>query len=115
LDGAGTDGDGSGAGPPLDLEVAPPVPLVDLADETERRAVTRLAVVESGSTGPSSDYVRMYLKEIGKVSLLTGEQEVDLARRVESGLYAAERLAAIKERGALDGVVDDPRALQKSV
>src|SRR5581483_269146 len=36
--------------------------------------------------------VRMYLKEIGRVPLLTAEEEVDLARRVEAGLFASEKL-----------------------
>ena len=40
----------------------------------------------------SVDSVRAYLKEIGKVALLNAEQEVDLAKRIEAGLYAAERL-----------------------
>ena len=40
----------------------------------------------------SVDSVRAYLKEIGKIALLTAEQEVDLAKRIEAGLYAAERL-----------------------
>jgi RNA polymerase primary sigma factor len=40
----------------------------------------------------SADSVRAYLKEIGKVALLTAGQEVDLAKRVEAGLYAAERV-----------------------
>jgi RNA polymerase primary sigma factor len=109
-------GDRGGSGPApraaIDLD-APPVPLVNLDDEGERRAVTRLAVVESGGSGPSSDYVRMYLKEIGKVSLLTGEQEVDLARRVEAGLYAAERLTAIKDQGGVAEVGEDTRLLQR--
>jgi RNA polymerase primary sigma factor len=38
------------------------------------------------------DSVRAYLQEIGKVALLTAEQEVQLAQRIEAGLYAAERL-----------------------
>ncbi|MGH2705736.1 MAG: RNA polymerase sigma factor RpoD [Actinomycetota bacterium] len=41
---------------------------------------------------PTNDPVRMYLKEIGKVPLLTAEQEVDLAMRIEAGLMAEEML-----------------------
>jgi len=41
---------------------------------------------------PTNDPVRMYLKEIGKVPLLTAEQEVDLAMRIEAGLLAEEML-----------------------
>jgi len=44
-----------------------------------------------GETG-SFDPVRMYLKEIGKVSLLTAPQEVNLAKRIEAGVLAEERL-----------------------
>jgi len=46
------------------------------------------------SDGGSFDPVRMYLKEIGKVPLLTGPQEVTLAKRIEAGVLAAERLEA---------------------
>ena len=42
---------------------------------------------------PTSDPVRMYLKDIGKVPLLTAEEEVDLAKRVEAGVFASEKLA----------------------
>jgi RNA polymerase primary sigma factor len=48
---------------------------------------------DRGDTG-TFDPVRMYLKEIGKVSLLTAEQEVTLAKRLEAGVQAAERLEA---------------------
>ncbi|GAA1820339.1 hypothetical protein GCM10009682_45840 [Luedemannella flava] len=47
----------------------------------------------------SADSVRAYLKQIGKVPLLNAEQEVDLAKRIEAGLYAAERLRAAEEEG----------------
>ena len=41
---------------------------------------------------PSADLVRVYLNEIGKVSLLTAADEVELAKRIEAGLYAAHLL-----------------------
>ncbi|MGH2720999.1 MAG: RNA polymerase sigma factor RpoD [Actinomycetota bacterium] len=46
---------------------------------------------------PTNDPVRMYLKEIGKVPLLTAEQEVSLAMRIEAGLAAEEMLHAPKK------------------
>src|SRR3954462_2239502 len=44
----------------------------------------------------STDLVRVYLNTIGKTALLTAEQEVELAKRIEAGLYA-ERLLAEKK------------------
>jgi RNA polymerase primary sigma factor len=45
----------------------------------------------------SADSVRAYLKQIGKVPLLNAEQEVELAKRIEAGLYATERLRTAEE------------------
>ena len=45
-----------------------------------------------GEVGISTDLVRAYLKEIGKVPLLTAELEVELAQRIEAGLFAAEKI-----------------------
>ncbi|MFJ8542068.1 RNA polymerase sigma factor [Streptomyces sp. NPDC093586] len=42
--------------------------------------------------GPSSDLFRQYLREIGRIPLLSAAEEVDLARRVEAGLFAEEKL-----------------------
>jgi RNA polymerase primary sigma factor len=53
------------------------------------------------SSGGSSDPVRMYLKEIGKAKLLTGAEEVVLARCVTLGLGATARLAKCEEESAL--------------
>ncbi len=53
-----------------------------------------------------TDLVRQYLTEIGRVPLLTAEQEVDLAKRVEAGLYAEELLARERPDGA---PLDDAR------
>jgi RNA polymerase primary sigma factor len=65
---------------------------------------------ESGSFDP----VRMYLKEIGKVSLLTAEQEVTLAKRIEAGVQAEERLEtntngamSAEQRAGEEAVVED--------
>src|SRR5437870_12504796 len=44
---------------------------------------------------PTNDPVRMYLKEIGKVPLLTAAQEVDLAMRIEGGEFATELVTSI--------------------
>jgi RNA polymerase primary sigma factor len=47
----------------------------------------------------SADSVRAYLKQIGKVPLLNAAQEVELAKRIEAGLYAVERLKQMRESG----------------
>jgi RNA polymerase primary sigma factor len=61
------------------------------------------AIAESGrSSGGSSDPVRMYLKEIGRVPLLNATEEVDLARRIEAGSEAASRLADLNAAGQAD-------------
>ncbi|MBV9485526.1 MAG: RNA polymerase sigma factor [Frankiaceae bacterium] len=62
----------------------------ELAEEEEEDEAD--LVVEEDNSGPSTDLVRAYLKEIGRVALLNAEQEVELAKRIEAGLFAAERL-----------------------
>ncbi|MFI6682134.1 RNA polymerase sigma factor [Streptomyces sp. NPDC050485] len=47
--------------------------------------------------GPSSDLFRQYLREIGRIPLLTAAEEVELARRVEAGLFAEERLSTASD------------------
>jgi RNA polymerase primary sigma factor len=51
---------------------------------------------------PTNDPVRMYLKEIGKVPLLTAAQEVDLARRIEAGEFATELREHTEEEDRVD-------------
>jgi RNA polymerase primary sigma factor len=58
-------------------------------DENRRRARRE---IDQALKAPTNDPVRMYLKEIGKVSLLTAQQEVELAKRIEAGVLATERL-----------------------
>ena len=49
------------------------------------------------------DPVRMYLKEIGKVPLLTAEEEIDLAQKMEAGAVAKEKIAVLEKRiGTVD-------------
>ncbi|MFI2298926.1 RNA polymerase sigma factor [Actinacidiphila glaucinigra] len=47
--------------------------------------------------GPSADLFRQYLREIGRIPLLTAEEEVELARRVEAGLFAEEKLNSTQD------------------
>jgi RNA polymerase primary sigma factor len=54
--------------------------------------------IDQALKAPTNDPVRMYLKEIGRVALLSAQEEVDLAKRIESGLLAAERFEAGKEK-----------------
>ncbi|QER88815.1 RNA polymerase sigma factor [Streptomyces tendae] len=51
-----------------------------------------LSRVRPETGGPSADLFRQYLREIGRIPLLTAAEEVDLARRVEAGLFAEEKL-----------------------
>ncbi|WP_418607955.1 RNA polymerase sigma factor [Georgenia sp. SUBG003] len=46
------------------------------------------------TAGATADPVKDYLKQIGKVALLNAEQEVELAKRIEAGLFAEEKLAS---------------------
>ncbi|MFD0347392.1 RNA polymerase sigma factor [Kitasatospora aburaviensis] len=46
----------------------------------------------AGASAPAADLLRQYLREIGRIRLLTAVEEVELARRIEAGLFAEERL-----------------------
>ncbi|HHV22357.1 MAG TPA: RNA polymerase sigma factor [Propionibacterium sp.] len=56
----------------------------DDADEPEQQVMV---------AGATADPVKDYLKQIGKVALLNAEQEVELAKRIEAGLFADERMS----------------------
>ncbi|MEA2494240.1 MAG: polymerase primary sigma factor [Thermoleophilaceae bacterium] len=61
-------------------------------DQPDDDELTAKAEAEAARSAVSSDPVRMYLKEIGRVPLLSAAEEVDLAKRVEAGLFASDKL-----------------------
>jgi RNA polymerase primary sigma factor len=60
-------------------------------------------------SGAAEDPVHTYLKEIGKVALLSAELEVEMAKRIEEGLAAAARLAALDGEGDAEPSTDPAR------
>ncbi len=79
-------------------------------DDDEDLPAAQVAVA-----GATSDPVKDYLKQIGKVPLLNAEQEVELAKRIEAGLFAEEKLAEASSslrpetRLDLEWIADDGR------
>src|SRR4029453_16736670 len=67
-------------------------------DDEEESEALRQARKDAELTA-SADSVRAYLKQIGKVALLNAEEEVDLAKRIEAGLYATQLMVEMAERG----------------
>lgn len=65
------------------------------------RSRSRVRGIDASTVMLTGDPVRMYLKEIGKVDLLTASEEVDLAMKIEAGLEATEKLEAA-EAGELE-------------
>src|SRR5581483_8342951 len=78
-------------------------------DDEELPAARMVAV------GASADPVRDYLKQIGKVRLLNARQEVELAKRIEAGLFAGQKLAegsrdlSAEAQSDLEQVAEDGR------
>jgi RNA polymerase primary sigma factor len=74
-----------------------------------------LPAAQVAAAGATADPVKDYLKQIGKVPLLNAEQEVELAKRIEAGLFAEEKLAEgratlhLDARGDLEWIADDGR------
>lgn len=93
--------------------------LADLDDDdlVERRLrarfrpSTRETMKLKAPTLGSSDSTRMYLREIGRVALLTGPEEVVLAKQIERGTAASERLADLAASGELDALEVEERRL----
>ncbi|MHA6803143.1 RNA polymerase sigma factor [Salinifilum ghardaiensis] len=118
-------GDGLGIDEPIEADLTSP-DVGDLADEVPDVEIPEEPVPEEDEEGEtkdadfvwdeeesealrqarkdaeltaSADSVRAYLKQIGKVALLNAEEEVELAKRIEAGLYGAERLRQAQESG----------------
>jgi len=71
-------------------------------------------VQQIAAAGATADPVKDYLKQIGKVPLLNAEQEVELAKRIEAGLFAADKLESgekvqAKLRRELEWIAEDGR------
>jgi RNA polymerase primary sigma factor len=84
--------------------LADPLGGIDMATDDRDGPHRRLRLVNTGRgdrTGGTADPVRVYLKEIGRVALLTGPEEVALARRIEAGGQAGDRLAELEAAGRL--------------
>ncbi len=87
----------------LQALVAAGVEVLDADEADDARPAAALAA------GPTDDPVRLYLKEIGKVALLSAEQEVELSKAVEAGLFAAEHLG---RPGLAEALRRDLRAVE---
>lgn len=78
--------------------------LIDEEDEVEVDKID-LSVPDGVSV---EDPVRMYLKEIGKVPLLSADEEIELAQKMEDGAVAAEKISILK--GRMDNATDEEKA-----
>lgn len=78
--------------------------ILDEEDEVEVEKID-LSVPEGVSV---EDPVRMYLKEIGKVPLLSADEEIELAQNMEDGAVAIEKINVLK--GRLDGASEEEKA-----
>ena len=85
------------ADPAQDVTTAATPGTPETTEGDDEEPATTGAFAESREPSGTEDTVRLYLKQIGKVALLNAEQEVDLAKRIEAGLYAAYKLELDRE------------------
>jgi RNA polymerase primary sigma factor len=100
------------------LTAPPPKPVVQPVPKAETKTETAEptekgapAAREERTASGTADPVRMYLKEIGKVPLLTGPQEVSLAQRIEAGLEAVANVAELEDRFGDPAMIPEDRLL----
>ena len=85
--------------------------ILDDEDEVEVEKID-LSVPEFLSV---EDPVRMYLKEIGKVPLLSADEEIELAQKMEAGSVAVEKIPLLKERLAETGEEQEKEEIQAEI
>ena len=85
--------------------------ILDDEDEVEVEKID-LSVPEGVSV---EDPVRMYLKEIGKVPLLSADEEIELAQKMEAGSVAVEKIPLLKERLAETGDEQEKEEIQAEI
>ena len=86
--------------PQEELKAAAEITVPRVSSKT-KTARTRKYNSDNSVAMLTGDPVRMYLKEIGKVSLLTAAEEVDLAMKIEAGVEAMAQLDASEEEGGV--------------
>ncbi len=97
------------------VALAEPAPAPELASGNSAEPAQPAAEVDlDDQTSAMGDSVHTYLKSIGRTSLLTAEQEVNLAKRIEAGLFAEHKLATEADlpeayRRDLEEVAEDGR------
>jgi RNA polymerase nonessential primary-like sigma factor len=88
-------------------ETVEPATTDDTTATTDASDAAELSAEDLDAQSPAADLVRVYLNGIGKTALLTAAQEVDLAKRIEAGVFAKHVL----DTAAADGVeIDRTRA-----
>ena len=85
--------------------------ILDDDDEVEVEKID-LSVPDGVSV---EDPVRMYLKEIGKVPLLSAEEEIELAKKMEDGNVATEKIQLLKERMQNEGDENEKAQIQTEI